>query len=195
MHGSREQTATLIKGLAAALAAGPSAEVAVCPPFVYLVDAAAALKGTGIRLGAQNLAVEEGGAYTGEVAGPMLRDVGCHYAIVGHSERRSLYGETDELVAAKYRAAQRDGLVPILCVGETLEERDGGGDGGGDAGAQRIGRGAPRRRRSEAGGLDPRTGRPHARRPHLVHEPAAVPRDSLAAVAVSGIKNFAKPAP
>jgi triosephosphate isomerase len=126
MHGSREQTTSLITGLAAALGKGPSAEVAVCPPFVYLVDAAAALEGTRIRLGAQNLAVEEGGAYTGEVAGAMLRDVGCHYAIVGHSERRSLYGETDELVAAKYRAAQRDGLVPILCVGETLEEREEG---------------------------------------------------------------------
>lgn len=126
MHGSREQTATLIGGLATALGKGPSAEVAVCPPYVYLVDAATAVQGTAIRLGAQNLAVEEGGAYTGEVAGAMLRDVGCHYVIVGHSERRSLYGETDELVAAKYVAAQRDGLVPILCVGETLEERENG---------------------------------------------------------------------
>lgn len=126
MHGSREQTATLIGDLATALGNGPSAEVAVCPPFVYLVDAATAVQGTGIRLGGQNLAVEEGGAYTGEVAGAMLRDVGCHYVIVGHSERRSLYGETDELVAAKYVAAQRDGLVPILCVGETLEERENG---------------------------------------------------------------------
>lgn len=126
MHGTREQTEALIRGLAEALGNGPSAEVAVCPPFVYLVDAAAAVEGTNIRLGAQNVAVEEGGAYTGEVAGAMLRDVGCHYVIVGHSERRSLYGETDELVAAKYGAAQRDGLVPILCVGETLEEREDG---------------------------------------------------------------------
>jgi triosephosphate isomerase len=126
MHGSRQQTRTLIEGLASALGEGPSSEVAVCPPFVYLLDAASALQGTRIQLGAQNLATEESGAFTGEVAGSMLRDVGCHYVIVGHSERRSLYGETDALVAAKYRAAQRDGLVPILCVGETLEERESG---------------------------------------------------------------------
>ncbi len=126
MHGSRQQTAELIGGLAEALGDDPANEVAVCPPFVYLLDAARAVEGTPIRLGAQNLAVEESGAYTGEVAGSMLRDVGCYYVIVGHSERRSLYGETDELVAEKYRAAQRDGLVPILCVGESLEERESG---------------------------------------------------------------------
>ncbi len=126
MHGSRAETRSLIEGLASALGDGPASEVAVCPPFVYLVDAAAALADTAIRLGAQDLAVEPAGAYTGEVAGTMLRDVGCHYVIVGHSERRSLYGENDGVVAAKYRAAQRDGLEPILCVGETLEERERG---------------------------------------------------------------------
>jgi len=126
MHGSRKETGSLIGALAAALGDGPASEVAVCPPFVYLVDAAAALEGTDIRLGGQNLAVEPLGAYTGEVSGEMLRDVGCHYVIVGHSERRSLYGETDGVVAAKYRAAQRDGLEPILCVGESLEERERG---------------------------------------------------------------------
>ncbi len=124
MHGSRAETASLVEGLTAALGDAPVSEVAVCPPFVYLVDAAAALEGSEIRLGAQDLAVEPSGAYTGEIAGTMLRDVGCHFVIVGHSERRSLYGETDGVVAAKYRAAQRDGLVPILCVGETLEERE-----------------------------------------------------------------------
>jgi triosephosphate isomerase len=124
MHGSRAETRTLIGGLVAALEGGPASEVAVCPPYVYLTDAAAALEGTDIRLGAQDLAIESAGAYTGEVAGVMLRDVGCHYVIVGHSERRSLYGETDGIIAAKFRAAQRDGLEPILCVGETLEERE-----------------------------------------------------------------------
>lgn len=124
MHGSREETGTLIRGLAEALGDGPSSEVAVCPPFVYLPDAASAVAGTRISLGAQNLSAEPAGAFTGEISGGMLRDLGCHYVIVGHSERRSLYGETDEIVAAKYLAAQREGLVPILCVGETLEERE-----------------------------------------------------------------------
>ena len=82
--------------------------------------------GTNIQLGAQNLSQEDSGAFTGEVSGAMLKDLCCTYAIVGHSERRSLYGEDDALVAAKFQAAQRHGLVPVLCVGETLEEREKG---------------------------------------------------------------------
>jgi triosephosphate isomerase len=126
MHGSGANTRDLINGLISALGEGPASDVAVCPPFVYLREAGALVAGSRVLLGAQNLAVEESGAYTGEVAGSMLRDVGCHFVIVGHSERRSLYGETSELVAAKFVAAQRDGLEPILCVGETLEEREQG---------------------------------------------------------------------
>lgn len=126
MHGSGEMTRDLIGGLISALGDGPASDVAVCPPFVYLGEAGGLVAGSRVLLGAQNLAAEESGAYTGEIAGAMLRDVGCHYVIVGHSERRSLYGETSELVAAKFVAAQRDGLEPILCVGETLEEREQG---------------------------------------------------------------------
>ena len=126
MHGSRAETRALIEGLITALGDGETSEVAVCPSYVYLQDASAALRDSEIRLGAQNLAIETSGAYTGEIAGPMLKDVGCHYVIVGHSERRSLYGEDDAVVAAKFRSAQRDGLVPILCVGESLQERETG---------------------------------------------------------------------
>lgn len=126
MHGSDRMTRDLIRGLIDALGDSPASDVAVCPPYVYLAAAADLVAGSRVRLGAQNLAAEESGAYTGEVAGGMLKDVGCHFVIVGHSERRSLYGETSELVAAKFVAAQRDGLVPILCVGETLEEREQG---------------------------------------------------------------------
>jgi triosephosphate isomerase len=126
MHGSREMTQSLVSGLAAELAGGVGCDVAVCPPFPFLAHAADVLAGTDIRLGAQNLCDEDEGAFTGEVSGAMLKDLCCHFAIVGHSERRALYGETDELVARKFLAAQRHGLVPVLCVGETLEEREAG---------------------------------------------------------------------
>jgi triosephosphate isomerase len=99
----------------------------LCPPFVYLPLAAQWLQGSPIELGGQNVSEHVGkGAYTGEIAGGMLADVGCRYVIVGHSERRTLYGEGDATVAAKFRAAQTADLIPILCVGETLEERQGG---------------------------------------------------------------------
>lgn len=104
-------------------------EVVFCPPFVALAAAAQVLRQRGwpgVWLGAQNLHWEAQGAYTGEVSGPMLKDVGCRYVIVGHSERRQLFGESDEQVARKVRAALGAGLVPILCVGETLAERRAG---------------------------------------------------------------------
>ena len=103
-----------------------SAEVMVCPPFVYLWETGRMLKDTDVALGAQSICAEAVGAFTGEVSGAMLRDVGCGYVLVGHSERRQLYGETDALVARKFVAAQAQGLLPVLCVGETLEERDAG---------------------------------------------------------------------
>ncbi len=99
-------------------------EVAICPPFVYLAELEGLLKGTAIRLGAQNVSHLEKGAFTGEIAGQMLNDFGCFYVIVGHSERRSLYGESDARVAEKFIAAQASGMQPILCVGELLEERE-----------------------------------------------------------------------
>jgi triosephosphate isomerase (TIM) len=124
MNGSRSASSELVRALAASVD-GNGAEMLVCPPFVYL-DAARDWIGDGaIGLGAQDVAAETGaGAYTGEVSGAMLADVGCRYAIVGHSERRTLYGETDGIVVAKFRAAQAAGLVPILCVGENLDQRE-----------------------------------------------------------------------
>jgi triosephosphate isomerase len=98
----------------------------VCPPYPYLASVAAQLQGSAVDLGAQNVSEHETGAYTGEVAPAMLADVGCRYAIVGHSERRTLYGESSAQVAEKMAAALGGGLVPILCVGETLEERESG---------------------------------------------------------------------
>jgi triosephosphate isomerase len=124
MHASRALVNELLGALKADLPALDRIEVAVCPPYPYLMQAAQLLAGSGISLGAQNLAVEASGAYTGEVSGPMLTDVGCRYVIVGHSERRTLYGEHNALVARKFRAAVSHGLVPILCVGEQLAERE-----------------------------------------------------------------------
>jgi triosephosphate isomerase len=126
MHGSRAENTSLIEELLQLGSAGWQAEMAVCPPFVYLQDVARLLKDSGVALGAQDVCAEASGAFTGEVAASMLKDVGCHYAIVGHSERRALYAEDDRLVARKFLAAQGQQLVPILCVGETLAEREAG---------------------------------------------------------------------
>jgi triosephosphate isomerase len=102
-----------------------SAEVLLCPPFVYLHEVGRLLKDSDVALGAQSLCAEAAGAFTGEVSAAMLKDVGCTYVLVGHSERRQIYAEGDALVARKFVAAQSQGLVPVLCVGETLEEREG----------------------------------------------------------------------
>jgi triosephosphate isomerase len=102
------------------------AEVVLCAPFPYLGEVSTALAGTAIGLGAQNVSEHESGAFTGEVSAAMLRDYNCRYVIVGHSERRALYGETDGMVAAKFIQAIRAGLTPILCVGETLVDRESG---------------------------------------------------------------------
>jgi triosephosphate isomerase len=123
MHGSLADNAALLAAIKPALA---GVEAAVCVPFPYLAQAQAALAGTTIAWGAQNLSEQPKGAFTGEVSSAMLLDFGCTYVIVGHSERRSLYGESDELVAKKYMAAQAAGLTPILCVGESLDERESG---------------------------------------------------------------------
>ncbi len=123
MHGSLADNAALLAAIKPALA---GIEAAVCVPFPYLAQAQAALAGSSIAWGAQNVSEEPKGAFTGEVSAAMLLDFGCRYVIVGHSERRSLYGETDAVVAQKYLAAQAAGLTPILCVGESLEERESG---------------------------------------------------------------------
>jgi triosephosphate isomerase len=126
MNGSRASISELLNGLKAGIGQVTTAEVAVCAPSIYLPDTQAQLDGTPIRWGAQDVSVHASGAYTGEIAGSMLKDFGCHYAIIGHSERRAYHGETDEVVAQKFAAARASGLVPILCVGETLEEREQG---------------------------------------------------------------------
>jgi triosephosphate isomerase (TIM) len=125
MHGNLATNQALLEALRG-LPREESVAYAVCPPFPYLPQVADRLVDTPVRWGGQNLCEHDSGAYTGEVSGAMLRDLGCRYVIVGHSERRTLYGETDERVAAKFEAAQRAGLTPILCVGETLAERDSG---------------------------------------------------------------------
>ena len=126
MHNTPAETAKLLSALVAQIPATLSdREVVVAPPFTALETAARTLRGSPIRLSAQNLHAETHGAFTGEVSGPMLKAVGCQYVIIGHSERRQHYGETDEQVAQKVKAAQRDGLTPIVCVGETLAVRFG----------------------------------------------------------------------
>ena len=124
MHGSRAANAELLSVL---LAGRPYAsDVAVCAPFVFIGDVAAALAASDIRWGAQDVSAHEQGAFTGEVSAAMLAECGCRYAIVGHSERRAFHSESDELVAAKAQAALARGVTPIVCVGETLAERDAG---------------------------------------------------------------------
>ena len=124
LHGSRESAPALARGVVAGTGALDSAvTVVICPAFVHLAAVAEQVAGTSVQLGAQDAADQQQGAFTGEVSANMLAECGCGYAIVGHSERRALYAESDELVARKFSAVRTAGLVPILCVGETLEQR------------------------------------------------------------------------
>ena len=125
MHTDLAEAVRLASDVARVTEPGAVA-VAVCPPFISLEAVAEMLGDSGVRLGAQNMHAEDKGAFTGEVSAPMLSSVGCHYVILGHSERRQLFGETDEGVSAKAHAALGHGLVPIVCVGETLEQRQAG---------------------------------------------------------------------
>jgi triosephosphate isomerase len=125
LNGSLSSIETLLSSIKAGIEVS-GAEMAVCPPFVYLSAVQAQLADTAIALGAQDVCEHDAGAYTGEVSAPMLKEVGCRYVIIGHSERRHIYGESDEIAGQKVAAALRSGLVPILCVGELLEEREQG---------------------------------------------------------------------
>jgi triosephosphate isomerase (TIM) len=125
MHGSRAANETLLTDLAERLNPDWRTDVAVFPPYVYLADAVRLLEGLDVGVGAQDVCAEPIGAFTGQVAAAMLKDIGCKYVIVGHSERRRLYHEDDVLVARKFGAALKAGLTPVLCVGETLEEWEG----------------------------------------------------------------------
>jgi triosephosphate isomerase len=124
MHGNRADAARLVGELIARGVGNGTAQAIVCPPFVHLTDVQRLLGASRIALGGQDVCAEEPGAHTGEVSAGMLADIGCRYVIVGHSERRALYGEDDGLVARKFLAAGRQALVPILCVGESLDERE-----------------------------------------------------------------------
>jgi len=126
MNGSLDTIRPLMGKLIEGIRADVKAEIVICPPFVYLAEVASLLGRSGMVLGAQNLARHDSGAYTGEISAAMLLDYQCRYVIVGHSERRTLYGETDVLVAEKFAQANKAGLTPILCVGEYLEEREAG---------------------------------------------------------------------
>ncbi|MBK5931039.1 triose-phosphate isomerase [Halochromatium salexigens] len=126
MNGSKVVTAELLNGIKVGIGDVRTSEVAVCPPFPYLYLAEEMLSGTAIRYGAQDCSREEDGAFTGQVSATMLRDFGCTYAIIGHSERRLFNAETDAVIARKCQMVAAHGLTPILCVGETLEEREQG---------------------------------------------------------------------
>ncbi len=126
MNMRRDSSAALVHAMLDVLVPSESVEVAVCPPAVYLHDVGAALRGSHVSLGAQDMHSTDDGAFTGEISGGMLNDLGCRYVILGHSERRQLFGETDASVSEKIAAAYANDLVPIVCVGETLEQRESG---------------------------------------------------------------------
>jgi triosephosphate isomerase len=126
MHMTVPQAKELVRGITRSAADLEGAEVVVIPPYTALAESAGAIEGTAVELGAQNLFWEDKGAFTGEISGPMLKNAGCRYVIVGHSERRQHFGETGVAVNKKIRAALRAGLRPIFCFGESLEEREAG---------------------------------------------------------------------
>ena len=126
MYRTLDEAAALLDGIVHGSAGTSPAEIVVFPPFTALSTAAARLAGTTVRLGAQNLYWEDRGAFTGEISAPLLADAGCRFVIIGHSERRQLFGETDETVSRKVFAALNAGLSPVVCVGETLDQREAG---------------------------------------------------------------------
>lgn len=126
MHGTQAGNATLLDGLRSGASMADDRDVAVCVPFPYIPQASTLLQGSGITWGAQDVSMHAQGAYTGEVSAAMLADFACKLVLVGHSERRSMHGESDKLVADKAVAALGAGITPVICVGETLEEQQAG---------------------------------------------------------------------
>lgn len=126
MNGSFAANEALVKGILAGLPTTPSCEVAVCAPAPYLAQVQALCAGSAIAVGSQDVAAQAGGAFTGEVSSSMLKEFGVRYALVGHSERRQYHSETDEVVANKAKAALASGITPVVCIGETLAEREAG---------------------------------------------------------------------
>ena len=123
MNGTLASSELLAKGIIAGLDSN-KADIAICVPYVYLPCVSELVKGTALALGSQNIADKSTGAFTGEISATMLREFNCKYALVGHSERRTFYGDTNESVAARFSQAQEQNIIPILCVGETLEQRE-----------------------------------------------------------------------
>lgn len=126
MHKTAAEAVSFCHGLKLREKEFGGVEVLLCPPYTALSAAADALRGSAIRLGAQNISWETGGAYTGEISAPMLKEFGVSHVILGHSERRHIFGETDDMIRKKLEQVLRSGLIPILCVGETGEQRSGG---------------------------------------------------------------------
>ncbi len=126
MNLTRPEAVTLVEAIVAAMPRAAGVDVLVAPPFTFLGPVREVIGDSGVLLGAQNMHHEEKGAFTGEISGPMLRELGCTHVILGHSERRSLFQETSEMIDLKVRAAVQFGLIPILCIGETLEQREEG---------------------------------------------------------------------
>lgn len=123
MNGTRASAQALAQGIIAGLGTS-SAALAICVPYIHIPDISQIVSGTQLALGSQNIADKAAGAFTGEISASMLVEFGCQYALVGHSERRSYYGDTDVTVAARFAQAQEQNIIPVLCVGETLEERE-----------------------------------------------------------------------
>ena len=126
MHGSLASIESLVNGIKSQLDSNWQSDVLVCPPSLYIDKTIQLAQDSKISVGGQNLSEQEQGAFTGEISGDMLKDLGANYVLVGHSERRSLYNESNALVAEKFAKALEKGLVPVLCVGETLEQRENG---------------------------------------------------------------------
>ena len=126
LNGSLDSIKQLVAGISAGAGDTGDTQIAVCPPFVYIPLVSNLLADSKVAVGSQDICDQESGAFTGEISGAMLNDFSCTYAIVGHSERRALYAEDDDFTARKFAAARKAGLTPILCVGETLEEREQG---------------------------------------------------------------------
>lgn len=123
MNGTRSSAESLAQGIVAGLGADV-ADIAICVPYVFLLEIGQVVKNTRLALGAQNVADKPSGAYTAEISASMLKEFSCKYALVGHSERRTYYGDTDQSVAARFCQAQEQSIIPVLCIGETLAERE-----------------------------------------------------------------------
>jgi len=126
LNGSRDANQRLVSGILAGAGDATDAEILLCPPYVYLSQVGDLVADSPVMLGAQDVAMQAGGAFTGEISAAMLKETGCSHVIIGHSERRAMFGDTDEVVAAKFGAACEQGLIPILCIGESQEERESG---------------------------------------------------------------------